>query len=444
MCEDPKKVESLFLHNLFKDFSESGLGYCVLRNYDQLPFSLGGGDLDLAVLPEHMDLAAKCVADVGAEYGATILMDYKSSGHMIRLLGCHENEWWGAAVDLFPAMEYKGVAYLPAIYLIDNAKDYKGVRVANDVDASVTALIKELLANGVSRKGYFKEVATAYRADNDRVITLLDKMFSSAGVDALIQVLKHEEPSKREFARCVTELRREVVRRGWISKLPDRLGNLWRRLTRVIVPPGRAVAVMGTDGSGKTTLINAMMPVLGEVTHNELQYKHLRPGLLPALSAVTKGKSSCEDETVARPHEKKPSGWMMSLVRLMYYATDYYLGYWVKVYPNLMKRAHICIFDRYYYDFLIDPRRMRISLPRWIVAAVFKLAPQPSLVLCLGGEPETIYQRKPETSLDEVTRQVENLKAFSMENDRAVWIDTTNSVSKSADQSLTAIQRINL
>jgi hypothetical protein len=65
--------------------------------------------------------------------------------------------------------------------------------------------------------------------------------------------------------------------------------------------------------------------------------------------------------------------------------------------------------------------------------------PKPDLILCLGGNSEKIYARKPETSLDEVKRQVAALKTFCDGNRRAVWIDTTTSVEESMDAALAAI-----
>ena len=65
--------------------------------------------------------------------------------------------------------------------------------------------------------------------------------------------------------------------------------------------------------------------------------------------------------------------------------------------------------------------------------------PRPDLILCLGGDPEKIYARKPETSLEEVRRQVAALRKFCDGNPRAVWIDTTTSLESSVDAALSAI-----
>ena len=88
---------------------------------------------------------------------------------------------------------------------------------------------------------------------------------------------------------------------------------------------------------------------------------------------------------------------------------------------------------------LIDSRRFRIKLPEKLIRLFLFFVPAPDLILCLGGDPEKIYARKPETSLEEVRRQVSALKKFCVDNNKAVWIDTTKSVDESSDAVLAAI-----
>lgn len=43
-----------FLKVFFRNLGESGIQYCVLRNYEHLPHSLNGSDLDILVrLSDH-------------------------------------------------------------------------------------------------------------------------------------------------------------------------------------------------------------------------------------------------------------------------------------------------------------------------------------------------------------------------------------------------------
>ena len=83
---------------------------------------------------------------------------------------------------------------------------------------------------------------------------------------------------------------------------------------------------------------------------------------------------------------------------------------------------------------------MRIRLPNWLMQMVLPFVPEPCIVLCLGAEPDLIYARKPETSLEEVRRQVDALKSFCRQNDRAFWVDTGSSPDESAHEMLHLIR----
>ena len=93
--------------------------------------------------------------------------------------------------------------------------------------------------------------------------------------------------------------------------------------------------------------------------------------------------------------------------------------------------SKVVIFDRYYYDYYIDAWRYLVSLPRWILRAFEIFVPKPDVILCLGGNPDIIYSRKPETTLEEVIRQTDELKRFASVRSNAVWIDTTQPIDNS-------------
>jgi hypothetical protein len=68
--------------------------------------------------------------------------------------------------------------------------------------------------------------------------------------------------------------------------------------------------------------------------------------------------------------------------------------------------------------------------------------PSPDLILCLGGSPQKIYARKPETSLEEVAHQVNVLKDFCDKRKNAVWIDTTVKPEQSIDEAMNTITTV--
>ena len=142
---------------------------------------------------------------------------------------------------------------------------------------------------------------------------------------------------------------------------------------------------------------------------------------------------------IKNPHELKSSGIIGSLLRLFYYSFDYIFGYVIKVYPVIVKKSSIWIFDRYYYDYMIDPKRARLSLPSWIINSMNLLIPKPDLILCFGANPKVIFDRKPELPLAEIEKQVNKLRIFAKNNNNAVWIDTEKSIEESTNEAFITI-----
>ena len=149
-------------------------------------------------------------------------------------------------------------------------------------------------------------------------------------------------------------------------------------------------------------------------------------------------------EEFTNPHRAKPAGKMSSLVRLFYYWNDYVWG-WNKIRKECVNGSMI-IFDRYSYDFIVDPRRSRISLPSSIIKMFMLHVPQPDNVFILVADPKVIYMRKQELELNEITRQIEayrllakNSTKFHLINAEKKPEDITNLIMKEWIQSLDKI-----
>jgi len=205
------------------------------------------------------------------------------------------------------------------------------------------------------------------------------------------------------------------------------------KIRRFLKPPGVMIAILGVDGAGKSTVINAIKPILDTATHNATFVQHLRPSLFPPLARL-KGKKALHEGPVLDPHASTPSGVLGSLLRLIYLTLDYILGYWLLIRPKIAKQPAVVLFDRYAYDMAFDPRRFRIDLPNSLVGWFSDLAPKPDLILCLHAKPETIAARKQELPINEINRQVDRLKAFADKEKRAVLISTEMSIDKVSEQ----------
>lgn len=204
---------------------------------------------------------------------------------------------------------------------------------------------------------------------------------------------------------------------------------------------GLTVTFLGTDGSGKSTIIDYIKPFLNEAFHDKVYYEHMRPNFIPSIARLF-GKKDTQSGPVTNPHGSSTSGFLGSFFRWAYYLLDYTFGYYIKVLPKKTFKSCIWIFDRYYYDYLIDPKRARIKLPIWILKIGQLLIPEPDIIICLGADPAIIHSRKPELPLPEIERQVKALKKFSENHRRAVWVDTGITIEESRDAALHHIVKV--
>lgn len=130
--------------------------------------------------------------------------------------------------------------------------------------------------------------------------------------------------------------------RAPIHALRNELTCFGRRCIRVFKPPGFLIAVIGTDGAGKSTIIQGIEPIMVAALHGKPIYEHLRPNLFPSIAKLFGNPEITIP--VTNPHSSNPSGVIGSLARLLYYSLDYIFGYWLKVYPMLIK-SQICSFS---------------------------------------------------------------------------------------------------
>lgn len=432
--------EADFLHKLFAVLNASLIRYAVMRNHESLPYSAGGSDLDLIVTPEDGKRAKAVVRDaIQVADGVAIGISETSGFFKIYALGrAHEanHPWWGLRLDFNIGLFFRGLRLLddkvawPLCY-------HHGIPVLKNGFAGVLGVLKEALNNEIFPARYAEAAREAAHNDWPQIEALLTPM----GTDALgrLQAMLLSDAPVEELQGECRKLRQDVFRHVFSQR---RLRSFWHcavyewsKVHRYLKPSGIVVAILGVDGAGKSTVINAILPALNAATHNAVVVQHLRPTLLPPLARL-KGKKNLPAGPVLEPHGSRPSGKLGSLLRLSYLTLDYLIGYWLWTRPKIAKSPTLVIFDRYAYDMDLDPCRFRIGLSGRVAGWFTALAPKPDLILCLHGDPEVIATRKQELPREETRRQVDALRAFASREPRAVLISTDTSVEETRDQVL--------
>jgi len=432
-------AETPFLVELFRRLDEAEVKYCVLRNYEGLPYDLRGSDVDVLVDESHAQGLQKLIVSTAKDFNGRCVSKIPAHRVMdLMFCGYYEKKWWGVRFDIMAYAGTNGCDLLDAEHVLNRTQVYNGIRVAQSSDAALLGFLKEIVGSGQIDNRYRREAMIAYTNEHALFARMLRRTCGKSLFDGdILPLLRGVDRRSRTGVRF-----RRAWKAGYFKRYPmkalkalfsDYLCRWWRIRNR----SGIAIAVMGTDGSGKSALIEEIRPVIDKALHTKSTYEHMRPNLLPSLARLF-GRPVKEGPTTD-PHAGKPSGFLVSIIRLLYYTTDYVIGYWLKVFPALVKRPCMYVFDRYFYDYQIDPYRSLISLPRWITNALSLFIPKPDIILCLGADPEIIHARKPELPLEEFKRQIKALRQFCDKNKRAVWIDTGCSIEDSVNQALEAI-----
>lgn len=423
-----------FLRQLFAELEGKHLDYFVIGEYQSLPESTGESDIDIAVSlsdAKNLELSLGSVA----KNNEVFLVSYYTNSHeiMYRFITLD----WGVQVDIMlGGLSYQGTSYYPWENLKKHVILHKGIKVLERDYGFFIGFFKDVIHNGHAKSKYCETLMQAIRINE---IAVREEVITCFSADVWEQIRKRK--SVDELHNASTQIRQIILRSLKTPLTINALSYYGKLMRRFIQPkPGYVLIVEGTDGSGKSTIINSIIPWLAEGFHKTVMYNHLRPKLLPDIAELFGKRNSAEIvEVVSNPHLENPSGFIGSLFRWIYYLHDYTLGYLVKVWPKIRTRSYVYVFDRYYYDYYIDSVRSRIALPYWLLRLGEAFVPKPDIILCLGGEPDMIYSRKPETSLEEVTRQTEELKRFAGRRNNAFWIDTTQPFDDSIRDAKTAI-----
>ncbi len=186
------------------------------------------------------------------------------------------------------------------------------------------------------------------------------------------------------------------------------------------------ITLIGVDGSGKSTLIDKIKKNYSK-KFNTIKYLHLKPYLY-----------LFDKRTVIKnPHKKKLNSNFFNIIKLLFWLVEYKIFY--LIYSK--KESQLIIFDRYVHDVLIDPIRYQISLSNKILKKIVNLFPEPDIWFILKAKPKTIFKRKNELSISEITRQNNLYTKIFQNKNKAVLINTNLSVEKNMK---TIIKKINL
>lgn len=414
------KILSCFLEQL----SNNGIRWFILRGYEGLPNANPSKDVDIMVEVGQEKKACKLLKEAFSKFGLKYFYSV-TYGHAHCYLGMELATQFSIHIDLIEGYISKGYEVFTFDELYQHVIPYNGMNVLDDLMNGIMLLVYKIF-------GYHHaKLKHAYQADifkaqqeypeefhdillkiaGDGLGIKLNDLIAQKDFDAVVAL----EP---EFTKALKKYTFKI--RPW-STIRYSAEFLWQKVSRIIFnykKYAKTFAVMAPDGTGKTTFLEALLKELNfyyvnDENDNRFHVYHFRPSILPNLGAVGEKTGVMKQDTdFTNPHRSKPANPFSSLIRISYYTLDYIIG-WQKCVRNDVHYDRYSVFDRYSYDFIVDPMRTKLNLPESVRKFFVKLTPQPKIVFCLDASPDVIYKRKQELSLEEITRQISEYRKLA-------------------------------
>ncbi len=414
--------------DLFGKLDKRGIDYCVYNGYEGLPRRVDS-DLDIAIEKGALKLMDKIILEVAEENSVYVLHKiWHDPGKIAYLLSpprlaAPERLQLDFFTE-FSIREYPKNS-LHRFLLLDN-KELLSQKKKKDYfyipSPEMEFLMKffRRLFKGDFNEEKFRRIKALYRQDEEKAKEKI-RVFLPKNHGEVERALEEEDYSW--FQENRKSLIKELRKYRWKYFTPKRIFlNFKRTLFRISHPVGMTVALLGPDGSGKTTLAKGLVELLSRSFHGQKIF-YWRPGLLKQPGVALGLREEVNLGTNPDPHGHKPENPLKSLLRFVYYLIDFTLGYWLKVWPLKVKK-YICIFDRYYYDVLVDPFRYNFSLPKLLLQIPSPIVPNPDVAVILISSPHVLSLRKSELKPEELKRQIKAFKELSKALKNSVLVET--------------------
>ncbi len=190
---------------------------------------------------------------------------------------------------------------------------------------------------------------------------------------------------------------------------------------------GLYVALLGADGSGKSTALNYIKEQFSEKRKLfPLKRIYFKPNV---FKIKPDNKNSLKSGHL--PHSSPSYSSILSLAKVIYIFLNYLL--YIPILSIRKKNGHLILFDRHFYDLLIDAQRHRIDRTGvWLASLLVNFIPKPDILIILSAETEQLSQRKP----DEVNKDLLNSLNSRYKNFKPKKVSTYHLINNRSLESL--------
>jgi len=405
-----------FLLDFFKMLN-SRYNYAVLRNYEELPHDFQSKDIDILIDRDEFEILKKDLLILMNNHKLKIfLINENERFTQVMMMGLTKGKVSFLHLDFFFNYSLYGVKLINANEIL-NRKIFNGlVFHVNLVDEFIDKLLNTSLLNCEYPKKYNNILKNIQENHSKETEKILEKIFNKKN----ISIQEYQDTSGKKLLRqafCQNILNNPLEQIKLSSKF------IYFYIKGWIKPNGFSLSITGPDGSGKTTILNHVEEIFLKI-YREVEIHHFRPTVIPRIAELFNkaGLKKEVDVNYDKPHRGVKTGTISSWVRLLYYISDYIIGYYKVIKPVLFRRG-IVIFDRYYTDIISDSKRSRIHINYKTIFTFRKIVPKLDYNFIIFVKPNKILERKQELTTKQINEIYEKLNFICNKNRKYIKID---------------------
>jgi thymidylate kinase len=408
-------VSSLVASRFIEALSLQSTAYCILTGYDDLPQSFDS-DIDFMVGAQDFEHVPEWIASIAQQTGTQLFqaIPHECTARAFRLAHVEASKITFIQPDSCSDYRHFGRLWLRSEEILGARRLHpKGFWIPSAQHEFLYYLVKRLNKRDFKPE-HGDRISRLYREAPENCHKLLRRFWSEKNATAIATMA--DTGDWQPLIQGIEPFRQDMMEHS-AENLAARAFSFWKNLghtlDRVVHPTGGCIAFIGPDGCGKSSVIEAVVreftPAFPKITRF-----HMRPGMLPGRTKP--------GATVTDPHGKPARSGVASAAKMAYLAFDYCAGFAARVWPAMM-RTGLVVFDRYFYDILVDPKRVRYGGPRWFLKLMTAVLPSPELVILLNAPPEVLWSRKQEVPFEEVMRQQQAYLALARKLKNVAVID---------------------
>lgn len=406
---------------MIKDFisflKKNKFDYRVLNSYeDILNGKQDDSDYDLLFKQSDFIKINEILKSFCEQYNYTIVQLYYQDINAKNYFMYDKKRCKFLNLDLYGELSRMDVMIFTEEKIFENEYVFNGISILQPYQEFIQYFIKKV-DKGIISKTILDKLKILYDRETIECNNVLKGFFKKSHQE-IIKVFQGENPeiSKKQILKIKSDFNKSNVK---VEK--KYFQNIKRICSRINGPTGISIAFLGSDGSGKSTIINGLMK--RTLPFRRIDYFHLKPLVQD---------SSKTNDIVSDPHRYKVYSNAKSYLKLCFFVFQYNFGWFKNIVPLKIKSSLI-IFDRYYDDILVDNRRYRYGGSKKIAKVIRGLIPRPNIYFVLTGNPDVIYKRKQEVTFNELKCQLKGYENL-VDGVRYVEINVENIPEKLVDK----------